>query len=152
MALRSPSPGALLRAAAVLALLYCLGHMAGYPWTPAETEPARAVVAQMQSVRFEAVGAERSYWDFYFGFGLISGADLALLSAFLWWTARVADRDSALVEPILSVMLIALAVNAYLTFRYFFVIPMAFAVLIAALIAAALAKSARVQSAARASA
>ncbi len=72
---------------------------------------------------------------------MITGADLALLSAFLWWTARVADRDPVLVKPILWVTLIAVAVNAYLTFRYFFVIPMAFAVLIAALIAATLAKT-----------
>ena len=143
MALRSPSTGALLRAASVLALLYCLGHMAGYPWTPGETEPARAVVAQMQGVTFEAVGAQRSYWDFYFGFGLISGTDLGLLSAFLWWTARVSDRDPALVKPILWVMLIAVAVNATLTFRYFFVIPTAFALAIGALIAASIARRAR---------
>lgn len=143
MALRSPSPRALLRAASVLALLYCLGHMSGYPWTPAESEPARAVVAQMQGVQFEAVGERRTYWDFYFGFGLITGADLALLSAFLWWTARVAERDPALVRPILWVTLIAVGVNAYLTFRYFFVIPAAFAVAIALLLAATIAASAR---------
>jgi hypothetical protein len=117
--------------------------MSGYPWTPAESEPARAVVAQMQNVQFEAVGEQRTYWDFYFGFGLITGADLALLSAFLWWTARVADRDPALVRPILWVTLIAVAVNAYLTFRYFFVIPAGFAVAIALLLAGTIAKSAR---------
>jgi hypothetical protein len=97
--------------------------MSGYPWTPASADAARAVVTQMQSVQFEAMGAQRTYWDFYFGFGLISGADLAMLSAFLWWLANVARRDAAQVRAMLWVVIIAMVANAYLTYRYFFVVP-----------------------------
>jgi hypothetical protein len=141
MAFKGPSPSALLRAASVFAGLYCLGHMSGYPWTPGTTDAARAVVTQMQSVQFEAMGASRTYWDFYFGFGLISGADLALASALLWWLASLARRDARQVRPILWVVIAALLANAYLTYRYFFAVPTAFALLIAALVAGALART-----------
>jgi hypothetical protein len=138
MALNRPSASAWLRAASVFAGLYCLGHMAGCPWTPGRTDAAKAVVSQMQSVQFAALGAQRTYWDFYFGFGLISGADLALLSALLWWLASVARRDALLVRPMLWPVITLMIANAYFTARYFFIMPVAFALLIAALVAAAL--------------
>jgi hypothetical protein len=136
--MRKPSPSALLRAASVLTLLYCLGHMSGYPWTPGTSDAARAVVAHMKSVQFVAAGAQRTYWDFYFGFGLISGAYLALQCVCIWWLASIARRDVSLVVPILWVAVVGIAVNTYLSYHYFFAVPALFSLLIGLLVAAAL--------------
>jgi hypothetical protein len=64
------NPALLLRIAAVLTLLYCVGHTFGMPWTPS-TRPQDLVVPEaMKADQFNVTGSTRSYWDFYFGFGL----------------------------------------------------------------------------------
>jgi len=60
-----------LRFAALITLLYCAGHTMGMPWTPATGSQETAVIDAMKSARFDALGSERTYWQFYFGFGLI---------------------------------------------------------------------------------
>lgn len=128
----------LLRAASILSLLYCLGHMSGLPWTPGETSGAVAVVESMRSVRFEAVGEQRTYWDFYFGFGLIIGVDLAVQAAVLWWLSALARRQASALTPVLGVLVVGATGNLVLSHRYFFAIPAAFGLLIALLIAASI--------------
>lgn len=133
----------LLRAASVLSLLYCLGHMSGLPWTPGQTAAAASVIDSMRSVQFEALGEQRSYWDFYFGFGLITGLDLLVQSALLWWLATLARRDARTLTPALGIMLVGVAGNLALVQRFFFMVPAAFAAAIAVLLAASVWSSRR---------
>src|SRR5687768_5178988 len=104
--MRFLSVNVLLRAAAIVSLLYCLGHMSGLPWAPGESDAARAVVAQMQAVRFEAMGVSRSYWDFYFGFGLIVGVFLAAQALVLWCLGTLAQPDARRLVPLLAALLV----------------------------------------------
>ena len=133
----SLSSSTFIRIASVVTLLYCLGHMSGYPWTPGATLESEAVITQMRKVIFEAEGATRSYWDFYFGFGLIVGAFLGVQSFALWGVAAIARRDARIVVPILVVFVVGFLVNAYLSSRYFFALPAVFSLVIAALLVAA---------------
>lgn len=133
-----PSSTALLHAAAVVSLLFFLGHLSGYPWTPGETSQAEAVVAQMRSVQFETLGAQRSYWDFYVGFGLLVSAGLLLVTATLWTLVPLMREQSARVVAPAVCALAFLVVNAVLSQLYFFWLPTALAVLATLLLAAAL--------------
>src|SRR5437763_557939 len=71
----------LYRACAVLLALFALGHQIGFR----HVDPAwnvDAVVRGMQTVRFPVQGFQRSYWDFFSGFGFFSTVFL-LFSALL---------------------------------------------------------------------
>src|SRR5438105_8957188 len=69
------------RIAAVLILLFDVGHTTGYPWS----DPKWGVdLGSMRSTHFEIFGFSRTYWDFYIGFGLFVTVFL-LLSAIVAW-------------------------------------------------------------------
>ena len=71
----------LYRVAAVLILLFDLGHSAGFPWS----DPKWGVdISAMKTTRFPILGFSRTYWDFYVGFGLFVSVFL-LLAALLAW-------------------------------------------------------------------
>ena len=132
------STSAALRAAAIVSLLYGLGHKSGLPWTPSAEAAPSAVVEQMRAVSFVAEGVNRTYWDFYFGFGLIIGAFLVFQAVSLWLLASVARRDPRLTVPLSASFLVGSLVNAVLGIRYFFALPPIFAVVIALLLGAAM--------------
>jgi hypothetical protein len=128
----------LLRAAAMVSLLYCLGHTSGFPWTPATGAGASAVVQQMHAVEFETEGATRTYWDFYLGFGIIISVFLAGQALSLWCIERLAPPAPARLAPLLGVLLLGALANAYLAYRYFFALPAIFSVVIALLLGCAI--------------
>jgi len=121
----------LLRIAAVLMFLYFAGHTSGAPWTPGEAPADIAVVDAMKSDHFQVIGVSRSYWDFYFGFGLIISAMQLLQAVVLWQLGTLAKTDAARLRPIIAVFFVSLVVNAILSWMYFFAIPIVMALLIA---------------------
>jgi hypothetical protein len=121
----------LLRIASVLTVLFCIGHTLGMPWTPAKSPEAAAVVEAMKALHFDAMGASRSYWDFYFGFGVSISMYLFVQACMLWYLAGVAKANAAGVRAIVAVFFIASIANAMLIWRYFFIAPLVFALAIA---------------------
>ena len=127
----------LLKIAAVLMLLYFAGHTAGGPWTPGEAAADVAVVDAMKSKHFPVIGMSRSYWDFYFGFGLIISVMQLFQAVLLWQLATLAKTEAARLRPIIAVFCLSLVVNAILSSVYFFPIPLVTASLIAICLALA---------------
>ena len=59
----------LYRIASVLLVLFAVGHTVGF----LQIDPGwgvDAMVKEMKSIRFDVLGSNRTYWDFYVGFGL----------------------------------------------------------------------------------
>jgi hypothetical protein len=127
-----------LRIAAVVTLLYCAGHTIGMPWTPYTDPEATSVLDAMKSHSFEAEGFKGTYWDLYFGFGLIISVYLLVQAAVLWQVASLAKADAMRVRPIVFSFLIAFVINAALSWKYFFAVPVAMASLVAICLAIAL--------------
>jgi hypothetical protein len=73
-----------LRVASVLTLILCVGHTTGRPWTPDQSPPSLSLIEQIKSVRFDAMGFSRTYWDFYQSFGLTISVTLLLQAVLLW--------------------------------------------------------------------
>jgi len=121
----------LLRFAAILSFLYFLGHSAGMPWTPSIGAGPEVVVRGMRSVRFDVFGSSRTYWDFYQGFGLTLSVLQLLESVVLWLLAGLAAEAPAQVRPFVLAFLIANLAQLVLVFRYFFLPPIVFCVVIA---------------------
>jgi len=113
-----------LRVASVASFLYFAGHTAGFPWTPSPADLTRAVVGPMRSSAFEVMGASRTYWDFYLGFGLTVSVYMLLASGLLWWLAGVARTDARGLRPVLIAFLVASVLQLGLVLRFFFVAPL----------------------------
>ena len=120
----------LLRLAAAITFLYFAGHTAGMPWTPAVGPGEAPVLAAMKSHSFNADGVTRTYWDFYFGFGVIISGYLLVQAVVLWQLGSLAKPDSLRVRPIVASFLVAFIVNAVLAWKYFFAVPVLTAVAI----------------------
>ncbi len=80
----------LYRIASVLLILFALGH------------------AALQSTHFEVQGLNRTYWDFYVGFGLFVTV-LLLLTAVLAWQLGGLPQEHLSAMPVVTWSLAALA-------------------------------------------
>lgn len=120
----------LYRISAVLLVLFAGGHTIGFR----RVDPhwgIDAVVAGMQTTRFDVQGLSRTYWGFYVGFGLFVTV-LLLFAAVLAWQLGKLPADVLRVMPLLTwgFALSFLAVT-YLSWRYFFPAPVIFSAVIA---------------------
>ncbi len=128
----------MLRIAALVTLLYCAGHTLGAPWTPATGPLEAPVLEAMKTHRFEALGSSRTYWEFYCGFGWVISGYLLLQAVVLWQMTGLARVNSSIMRPIIASFLVSFALNALLVWKFFFAVPLALAVTIAACLAIAL--------------
>ena len=132
-----------LRIASVITFLYFAGHTASIPWTPAVGPGEAPVLEAMKTHTFDVLGSNRTYWDLYFGFGVIISAYLLVQAVVLWQLGSLAKREPALVRAIVVSFLVAFIVNAFLSWKYFFAIPLINAILISVCLALALVFSGR---------
>jgi hypothetical protein len=132
----------ILRLAAALAAVQGTAHAMLFTRAKPRHGPAEvAVIDAMQTNRFDFAGSTRSYWDFYYGYGLQAAA-VGLVEAVLFWQlARIAESQPALVRPMVALFVLVNIGHALLTARYFFYRPVVFDVAIAACLAWAFAAS-----------
>ena len=119
-----------LRIASILSFLFAVGHTLGgrKSWSPAgETEVLRA----MKSVHFHAQGVDRTYWDFYAGFGLTISVSLLLQAVLLWQLATIAKADPLRLRPLIASFFLASVASAYVSWRFIFAVPVVFSALLA---------------------
>jgi hypothetical protein len=134
----------ILRIAAALAALQGTAHGALFMLAkPRHGAAEVAVIAVMKSNRFEFGGAMRSYWDFYFGYGLEAAAVCLVEAVLFWQLARIADSQPALVRPAVALFVLASLGHALLMARYFFALPFVFDLMIAACLGWAFVAAAR---------
>jgi len=126
-----------LRIASIITLLYFAGHTSGMPWTPDVGPGAVPVLEAMKSHSFDAMGSTRTYWDFYFGFGVIISLYLLMQAVVLWQLGSLAKTDALRVRPIVASFFVAFIVNTVLARKYFFVLPVVMSVAISVCLALA---------------
>jgi hypothetical protein len=108
-----------------------LGHTAGYPWS----DPAWGVdLRALQSAHFNVLGSNRTYWDFYVGFGL-SISVLLLLPALIAWQLGMPDARG--VRSVAWFLVVLFGAITVVDCVFFFVIPIVFSAAITLCLAAA---------------
>ena len=118
----------LYRIAAVLILLFDVGHSVGFPWS----DPKWGVdTSAMQSTHFQILGFSRTYWDFYRGFGLFVSVFLLLAAILAWQLGGLPKQTSALVRVTAWTFAVCFMALTILSWTYFFSIPIVFSGLIA---------------------
>ena len=118
----------LYRLAAVLILLFDLGHSAAFPWS----DPRWGVdTTAMKSTHVPILGVSRTYWDFYVGNGLAISVFLLLAAVLAWQLGGLPSETSALMRLTAWTLVFCFAALTVLTWMYFFTIPLVFSALIA---------------------
>jgi hypothetical protein len=129
----------LLRAAALIAFVQGAGHaLAVATWAPKRGPREVAVVEAMKSQDFVFQGLARSYWDFFFGYGLFAAFNCLVEAVLFWQLAALIGKAPAQGRSILVLFLAANLVYAGLSLRYFFFTPMVLDVAIASCLGLAL--------------
>jgi hypothetical protein len=125
------------RIASVLLMLFAAGHTFGFR----QSNPAwgaDAVLGLMRSVHFDALGFNRTYWDFFSGFGFIFSVFLVFSGVLAWQLSSLTPETLVRVRPIAWNLVVCFVVVTALTCRFAFTIPVIFSALITvSLIAAA---------------
>jgi hypothetical protein len=126
----------LYRIASILLLLFAFGHTLGFR----QVDPKWGVdslISSMHSIRFNINGFERTYWDFFVGFGLFVTALMVLAAIIAWQLGGLAPSALAAMRLSAWGFVVCFAVVAYLSWRYFFTLPIGFSVTILLCLAAA---------------
>jgi hypothetical protein len=125
-----------LRIASVISLVFTAGHSLGglRKWSPmGENEVLKAMTA----VRFDTMGANRSYLDFFMGFGWSISVAMLLQTVLLWQLASLAYPDAARVRPMIAVFAVATLASGVIAWRFIFPVPALFSGALAVVLAAA---------------
>lgn len=125
------NPPLLLRIASILALFHAVAHTVGGVFGAPEPGPQQAAVLAMKSNHFYVMGNTRTFWDFYFGFGMGISIFLFAEAVVLWQLATLAKTDAARVRPVFATFSVAYVVFAINSFQFFFYPPVVVELLIA---------------------
>ena len=111
----------LLRIAAVFSFAFTAGHTMGglQQWSPMGDN---AVLKSMTDVRFNVMGADRSYLDFYMGLGWSISVFMLMQSILLWQLASLSRTEPARLRPMIAVIALATAAGGLVAWR--FILPM----------------------------
>lgn len=125
-----------LRIASAISLIFTLGHTAGglQKWSPMGDNE---VLRSMTAVRFNAMGANRSYLDFYMGFGWSLSVVMLMQTVLLWQIASLARTNPASVRPMIAVIALATVACGIISWRFLFPVPALFSIALVISLAAA---------------
>src|SRR5262245_59794847 len=114
----------ILRAASILAFLQASAHTLLFlSARPRHGAEELAAVETMKGHHFTFGGFSRSYWDMYFGGGLLAAWNVFVEAALIWLLAGLATADAAKVRPIVMLLVLANVVHAAFCLTYFFLTP-----------------------------
>ena len=112
-----------LRLLAAIMLFFTVGHTIGVLNPPADGVAGQALEA-MRRARFPIMGFERSYWDFYRGFGFFVSLEFLLFAVIAYQLSVLSRRSARTALPLMVTLEIGCTVTALLSWIYFFAAPM----------------------------
>ena len=125
-----------LRISAVLVFLTAVGHTVGGRklWSPMGSN---AVLDKMRSTHFDLNGLDRTYLDFYLGFGYSISVFQVMLAVLLWQIARLAASDPDSARPMIVVVALATVGCAMVAYNFIFPLPAILSLVLLATLGAA---------------
>ena len=124
------------RIAAVLLLLFAIGHTLGFR----QSDPAwgvDALLASMRSTHFDVQGFSRTYWDLFQAAGFSVGVFYLFAAILAWQLGGLPATTLALMRGIGWTFAVAFAAITIISWRYLFIVPIAFSALITLCLAVA---------------
>ena len=124
------------RIAAVLLLLFAVGHTLGFR----QSDPAWGVdtlLGSMRSIHFEVQGFNRTYWDLFLAAGFSVGLFYVFAAVLAWQLGGLPPATLALLRPLAWAFALCFAAIAVVSWRYLFILPIAFSIVITLCLTAA---------------
>jgi len=124
------------RTAAVLLLLFAVGHTLGFR----QSDPAwgvDALVGSMRSVHFDVQGFNRTYWDLFVAAGLSVGVFYLFAAILAWQLGRLPVATLAQMGGTAWAFALCFAAITVVSWRYLFVLPVVFSIAITCCLTAA---------------
>jgi|SRR5580692_6914160 hypothetical protein len=117
------------RIAAVLLVLFAVGHTMGFR----KTDPTWGVdglLGSLKQMHFNAQGFDRTYYDFYVGFGLFVAIFMVFAAVVAWGLGSLPAGTVASMPMVRWGFAICMAAITVLSWTNFFVVPVVFSGLI----------------------
>ena len=124
------------RIAAVLLLLFAVGHTLGFR----QTDPSwgvDALVSSMRSIHFDVTGFNRTYWDFFVGAGFSVGVLYLFAAILAWQLGGLPVATLLLMRGTTWAFALCFAAITVVSWTYLFIIPIAFSLVITLCLTAA---------------
>jgi hypothetical protein len=118
------------RAAAVLLLLFAIGHTLGFSQPPDPSWHADTVVDSMRAIHFDVMAFNTSYWGFFMGAGLSVGLLYLFAAVLAWQLGGLPLETLARMRITLWAFAFCFAAIAVVSWHYLFFIPIAFSALV----------------------
>jgi phosphoglycerol transferase MdoB-like AlkP superfamily enzyme len=127
-----------LRIASLLAIIHAILHTIGAVLSkPNNGAPEIAIIEAMKSRSFNVMGSMRTYWDFFYGYGLILAITLLVQGVFFWQLATMAKTNATQIRPIILLFCFNFLATTVIAWKYFFIAPAVTELLIAGFLAGA---------------
>src|SRR3954471_10241372 len=129
-------PSLFYRIAAVLLLLFAAGHTLGFR----DSDPSWGVDAMlglMRSIHFDVQGFNRTYWDLFVAAGFSAGVFYLFAAILAWQLGGLPVATLALMRGTAWTFALSFAAITVLSWRYLFMIPIAFSITITVCLTAA---------------
>jgi hypothetical protein len=124
------------RIAAALLLLFAVGHTLGFR----QSDPAwgvDALLASMRSIHFDVQGFNRSYWDLFQAAGFSVGVFYLFAAILSWQLGGLPAASLALMRGTLWAFALCFAAITVVSWKFLFILPIAFSIVITICLAAA---------------
>jgi hypothetical protein len=122
-------PSVLYRIASVLLLLFAALHTFGFR----QADPqwgVESLISSMQSIRFDILGSQRTYWEFFVGFGLFFSIFLVFTAVLTWQLGGLPGQTLTAMRGTAWALAVCFAAVTAVCCRYAFIIPIVFSILI----------------------
>ena len=119
------------RVAAVLLLLFTVGHTLGFR----QSDPkwgVDALLGSMRSIHFEVQGFNRTYWDLFVAAGFSVGVFYLFAAILAWQLGGLPAETLARVRGIAWAFGLCFAAITVVSWSYLFILPIAFSIIITA--------------------
>ena len=124
------------RIAAVLLLLFAVGHTLGFR----QSDPkwgVDALLGSMRSIHFDVQGFNRTYWDLFVAAGFSVGVFYLFAATLAWQLGGLPAATLALMRGAAWAFALCFATITVVSWRYLFIIPIAFSIVITLCLTAA---------------
>jgi hypothetical protein len=109
--------------------------------TPAHGQEETALIETMKALHWDFSGFTRSYWNFYFGYGLLAILWGVIEMILIWQLSVLAKISAIQIRPMIVSLFLANLGHAILILRYFFLIPALFDLIVALVLGLAFVKT-----------
>jgi hypothetical protein len=124
------------RIAAVLLLLFAVGHTLGFRQSD-PTWGVATLLSYMRSIHFDVQGFSRTYWDLFVAAGFSVGVFYLFAAVLAWQLGGLPAETLAVMRVTGWALALCFAAITVVSWRYLFILPIVFSIVITVCLTAA---------------